>query len=96
MKNINWINQFIEEQKEQRDTFKVNKKFLKQNNLYIMLEIDNQNIKNIEKDIIALHNNILDVIKILRTQKGRITRQTNEQNTEKKILIWLLMKFTKD
>jgi hypothetical protein len=82
----NWINNFIEE----RYNYNANKRFLKNHSLAKSLsdlentaDINSLNIKSsavLNRQII---DDLEDIKKDISIQKGRITRQTNEQNIEK-------------
>jgi predicted nucleic acid-binding Zn-ribbon protein len=89
----NWINNFIEE----RYNYNANKRFLKNHSLAKSLsdlenkiDIGNFNFKSrnilinqLKDDLEDLKDDFEDLKDDLSIQKGRISRQTNEQNIEK-------------
>jgi hypothetical protein len=94
---MNWLNNFIEEQKTRAE----NKRFLKKTNLEnreisIIQELGNLTGQIIDlrtrepeiKEIKTIYVDLVEELEILKyelsKQKGRITRQTNEQNKELK------------
>lgn len=76
---MNWLNNFLEENKIKR----ANKAYLRNNMIEKIIEGLNENQLSLVDGQKILWENQKELDKSISTQKGRITRQTNEQNQEK-------------